>query len=63
MKIISNIKKYLSEVWTELKKVVWPTRREAFYMTVIVIAFSAAIAAFLGLADYVIAKLLELIIK
>ena len=37
--------------WKEVKKVVWPTRKEAIQMTMYVIAFSVATALFLWLTD------------
>lgn len=43
---------YLKESVAELKKVAWPTRREALRSTGIVLGFSVVIAAFLGLLDY-----------
>jgi preprotein translocase subunit SecE len=37
--------------WKEVKKVVWPSRKEAVQMTLYVIAFSAVMALFLWLTD------------
>jgi preprotein translocase subunit SecE len=37
--------------WKEVKKVVWPTRKEAIQMTAYVIAFCAVMALFLWLTD------------
>ena len=37
--------------WKEVKKVVWPTRKEAIQMTLYVIAFCAVMALFLWLTD------------
>ena len=37
--------------WKEVKKVVWPTRKEATQMTAYVIAFCAVMALFLWLTD------------
>ena len=37
--------------WKEVKKVVWPTRKEAIQMTMYVIAFCAVMALFLWLTD------------
>lgn len=45
---------YFQESKEELKKVVWPTRKETLNGTIMVIAISLAVAAFLGLADYVL---------
>jgi preprotein translocase subunit SecE len=37
--------------WKEVKKVVWPTRKESIQMTAYVVAFSAVMALFLWLTD------------
>jgi len=37
--------------WREVKKVVWPSRKEAIQMTLYVIGFSALMALFLWLTD------------
>ena len=36
----------------ELRKVVWPTRREAFRLTLMVLAVCLAVGIFLGALDY-----------
>ena len=57
------IVKYLKETRAELRKVTWPTREEAVNLTVVVVAVTTAMAAFLGLVDYFFAKLFGLIIR
>jgi len=37
--------------WKEVKKVVWPTRKEAIQMTLYVVGFSVIMALFLWLTD------------
>src|SRR3954454_1368250 len=37
--------------WKEVKKVVWPTRKEAIQMTLYVVGFSVVMALFLWLTD------------
>jgi preprotein translocase subunit SecE len=39
------------DAWREVKKVVWPTRKEAIQMTVYVFAFAVIMAVFLWLTD------------
>ena len=60
---MGRIVQFFREVWIELQKVVWPTRKEALKLTIIVIAFSLAVAAFLGLIDFGLVKALDLLIK
>lgn len=53
---------FLKEVRDELKKVVWPTRDEIIRLTGVVIIVSLGVGIFLGGTDFVLTKLVELII-
>jgi len=44
--------KYFREVKAELKKVVWPTPKQLFKNTVIVLVSIAIVGAFIALLDY-----------
>ena len=54
---------FLGEVRAELRKVVWPTRREAFNLTALVIAVSVAMGVMLGLVDYAFSELFRLLLR
>ena len=59
--ITSNGKRFIAyakDSWNEVKKVVWPTRKETTQMTLIVFAFVAIMSIFLWSAD----KLIEWLI-
>ena len=43
---------YVGEIINELRKVVWLTRREAAYLTVLVLVVSIGAGIVLGLVDY-----------
>jgi len=43
---------YFKQALEELKKVVWPSRRETTQHTLIVVALSLGLALFLGAIDY-----------
>ncbi|CAN1512297.1 preprotein translocase subunit SecE [Burkholderiaceae bacterium] len=45
---------YARESWYEVKKVVWPTRKEATQMTLVVFGFVLIMALFLWFADKLI---------
>ena len=45
---------YFKASVTEIKKVTWPTRKEALNHTLIVIGISLALAAFFGAIDYLL---------
>ncbi|MFC2037983.1 preprotein translocase subunit SecE [Chloroflexota bacterium] len=47
------IVRYLRETWFELKKVSWPTRKEAVNLTVVVILVTSFLAMVLGFMDWV----------
>lgn len=48
----------IGEVAAELRRVTWPTREETVRLTIIVIAVSVAIGAFLGLVDLGFSRLM-----
>jgi preprotein translocase subunit SecE len=56
------IQRYFKETIGELRKVTWPTRREATNLTLIVVAVVAIMSVFLGLIlDNIFSKLLSLL--
>lgn len=54
---------FLSEVRVELGKVVWPTPKQTFRLTVIVIIVTVSVGFFLGGIDFLLTKILELLLK
>jgi preprotein translocase subunit SecE len=42
---------WMSEIWSELRKVTWPTRDETAYLTMVVIVVAVAVGVVLGLVD------------
>lgn len=54
--------KFLLEVRDELKKVVWPTRTEVIRLTGVVILVSILVGLFLGGADFILTKLVEVLV-
>jgi len=57
------VTRFLRETRSELKKVVWPSRREAINMTGIVLAVTLIVAAGLGMVDWLFAKLFALLVR
>ena len=49
----------ISEIIAELKKVVWLTRREAAYLTVLVLIVAIAVGLVLGAIDYGFTNLVD----
>jgi len=58
----NKLVRYFTEVRAELRKVIWPTRREATNLTLIVSAVTVAMSIFLGLIDWLLTQLFALII-
>lgn len=53
---------YFKESRDELRRVVWPTRKETMRNTLLVIGISLGVAAFLGLIDYLLNFVLQRLI-
>ncbi len=53
---------YVREARTELTKVTWPTREQAIRLSIAVVVFSVAFAAFVGALDYVFSLVLQKLI-
>jgi preprotein translocase subunit SecE len=54
---------YLRETRAELRKVVWPTREEAWRLTAIVLGVTAAFAVFLWAVDSVFSNSIRFVIE
>ena len=59
---MKNALRFLREVREELRRVQWPTRGETLRYTVLVVAISVAMAAYLGALDFVFSSLLRRVI-
>ncbi len=53
---------FLKEVKVELKKVTWPTRKQTTGTTIVVIIFVFVVAGFLGLFDFGLSKLVQVVL-
>ena len=54
---LTSLKNFIREAKAELKKVTWPTRKQIWYWTIIVIVFTLIVSLYLGLIDFVLAWL------
>lgn len=57
--MFSGIRLYLTEAWSELKKVSWPTRQTVINLTLIVIAVSVAVGIYIAVLDTALHALVE----
>jgi len=48
---VTRLSRYFEEVWSELKKVAWPTRDQVRNLTVLVFAISFVIGVYITLLD------------
>lgn len=53
------VARYIRDIIAELKQVVWPSRRETAYLTLIVLIMSIVAGLFLGGIDYAFTKMME----
>ncbi|HEV8697341.1 MAG TPA: preprotein translocase subunit SecE [Candidatus Limnocylindrales bacterium] len=60
---MKRIRRYFDEVWSELKKVSWPTREQVRNLTVLVFAISVVIGLYLTVLDRGLLVLLGLLPK
>ncbi len=60
--MLNKLTNYIKNSIIELKKVSWPTKQQAIRHTLLVIAISLVVAAFLGIVDFILTKALQLVI-
>lgn len=53
---------YVSQIRSELSKVVWPTREQVVRLTALVVVISVVVAAYVGALDFIFIKLLEVVV-
>jgi preprotein translocase subunit SecE len=63
MEKLDRAKKFFSEAKLELKKVVWPTKQQTMVSTRVVVIFVVLISIFLGVVDFVLSRLVKLILS
>jgi preprotein translocase subunit SecE len=54
---------FFRQIWDELKLVVWPTRKEIFRLTTIVIILSVIMGLYIGGLDYVFTTAVETLLR
>jgi preprotein translocase subunit SecE len=58
---VTRIRRYFDEVWSELRKVSWPTREQVRNLTVLVFAISFVVGVYItvldGLFQFAIARI------
>ena len=59
---MSKITEYFQETKAELKHVIWPSRSQTLYYTLIVVILSVVISYYLGIFDFIFSQVLQKII-
>ena len=60
---IGSIRKFITEVVSELKKVSWTTRKDLIDSTWVVLVSSACLGLFIGVIDFVLSRIVASLIK
>lgn len=61
--MIEKIKEFLREFRVEMKKVTWPNRKEVAASTGVVLVVVLVVSFYLGFADFILSKLLRLMLS
>ena len=54
---------FLQEVWAELKKVHWPSRKETYAATAVVLIVIGIVSLFLGVVDLALSTVIQAILR
>ncbi len=60
---MSNLGNYFRDTLAEMKQVSWPTQKQAFLYTALVIVISVFVSFFLGGFDFLFTRGVELIVN
>ncbi len=60
---IKELMQFFEESKVEIKKVVWPTRKETITTCIAVLVVSVVIALYLGVVDLALGKIVEVVLS
>ena len=61
--MLKRIRRYIEESYSELKKVIWPTREQVRNLTVLVFVISGAVGVFISFFDFVWSEALAFLVR
>jgi len=61
--VVDTVSQFLREVRAELSKVTWPSRKDTIASTSVVLVIVILIAAFLGIVDLGLSKIMRLVLS
>jgi preprotein translocase subunit SecE len=59
---VTRIRRYFDEVWSELRKVSWPTREQVRNLTVLVFAISLVVGIYITALDTVFQRAISFLV-
>lgn len=59
---MNSLIKYFNDTASEMRQVSWPTQRQAFFYTLLVIMISALVAVYIGAFDYLFSEAVKFIV-
>jgi preprotein translocase subunit SecE len=59
---VTRIRRYFDEVWSELRKVTWPTREQVRNLTVLVFAISLVVGIYITILDAFFQNVIALLV-
>jgi len=62
MTIIQKVKIFFKEVWVEMKRVSWLSKKDLVRYTLVVLGVTAGAAIFLGGLDYIFTEIIKKVI-
>jgi preprotein translocase subunit SecE len=62
MIILQKIKIFFRDVWAEMRRVSWLSQKDIFKYTLIVLALTIVVAAFLGGLDFIFTSIVKSLI-
>ena len=60
--MLTGLRRYLIESWSELKKVAWPTRETVIRLTILVVAVSIGVGVYIFVLDRIFNTLVDQVI-
>jgi preprotein translocase SecE subunit len=61
--VLKRIRRFVEESYSELKKVVWPTREQVRNLTVLVFVISGAVGVYIGFFDFIWTQVLSFLVS
>ncbi len=61
--MLAKARNFIDDVKSELKKVTWPSRKETISTAWVVVVIILLISIYLGICDFILAKILKAVIR